>query len=61
MTPNLWTDMERLNDLYEELCWPHTDELTMQIEGDKVVIRNLYQEQREKSIHLGQGHPLDNT
>ena len=40
--------MEKLNNLYEELEWPHDDPLTFQIQGDKIVIRNLLQEQRNK-------------
>ena len=45
--PNaLWEDMERLNALYEELMWPPEDKLTMRIEGDHIVIKNLSQEQR---------------
>jgi len=42
----LWEDMRRLNALYEELLWPPDDNLTMMIEGDHIVIRNLSQEQR---------------
>ena len=46
--PNtLYEDMTRLNDLYEELLWPHDDKLTIRIEGDHIVIRNLSQEQRD--------------
>ena len=46
----LWHDMTRLNALYEELCWPTDDELTMQIVDDYIVIRNLAQEQRDNPI-----------
>ena len=43
--PNqLWIDMERLNALYEELCWDHDDELKFTIEGDKIIISNQSQE-----------------
>ena len=45
---DLWEDMDRLNNLYEELCWPHDDPLKFQIEGDRIVIRNPLQEQRNK-------------
>lgn len=49
--PNqLYEDMEKLDALYETLRWNHTDPLTFVIEGDKIVIRNLYQEQRDKNI-----------
>ena len=47
---DLYEDMARLNALYEELMWPHDDELTMRIEGDHIVIRNLSQEQRDSDI-----------
>ncbi len=46
----LWEDMRRLNALYEELMWPVNDRLTMRIEGDHIVIRNLSQEQREHNV-----------
>ena len=45
-TNALWEDMARLNALYEELMWPANDKLTMRIEGDHIVIKNLAQEQR---------------
>ena len=49
--PNaLYEDMSKLNALYEELMWPVDDELTMRIEGDHIVIRNLSQEQRNNNI-----------
>ena len=59
MVSNLWEDMEKLDILYERLGWNHTDPLTFVIEGDKVVIRNLYHEQRNKNITLTDGDPHD--
>ena len=59
MVSNLWEDMEKLDSLYETLGWNHTDPLTFLIEGDKVVIRNLYHEQRNKNITLTDGDPHD--
>ena len=50
MTTDLWQDAMRLNALYEELLWPPEDELTIRIEGDHIVIRNLSQEQRDSNI-----------
>tara|TARA_B100000029_G_C17592626_1_gene963042 strand:+ start:142 stop:285 length:144 start_codon:yes stop_codon:yes gene_type:complete len=41
MTTDLWEDMERLNALYEELCWEHDEDLQFTIDGDKIVITNL--------------------
>ncbi len=53
--PNqLYEDMEKLDSLYETLGWNHTDPLTFMIEGDKIVIRNLYQEQRDKDITVAE-------
>lgn len=47
--PNaLWEDMQKLNALYEELCWGHDDELEFSIQYHKgmgrVIIRNKTQE-----------------
>ena len=49
MASDLWEDMAKLNALYEELLWPPEDELTFQIDGDKIVIRNVFQEQRQSN------------
>ena len=46
----LWEDMRRLNALYEELMWPVGDRLTMRIEKDHIVIRNLSQDQRGNNV-----------
>jgi len=54
---DLWEDMEKLNDLFEELRWPHTDPLTFLIDGDKIVIRNILQEQRDKLNEHIRGTP----
>ena len=51
--------MEKLDSLYETLGWNHTDPLTFVIEGDKIVIRNLYQEQRDSNISLTNNHPYE--
>ena len=52
MTTDLWQDAIRLNALYEELMWPEDDELTIRIEDDHIVIRNLAQEQRDCNIEF---------
>ncbi len=56
---DLYQDMEKLNGLYEKLGWPHDDHLTFSIEGDKIVIRNLFHEQRNKNITLTDKHPYE--
>ena len=43
---DLWDDMNKLNSLYEELCWDHRDYLEFSIEGNKIVIRNKSREGR---------------
>ena len=51
--PNqLHEDMEKLNTLYEELCWGHDDELEFQIEYIRdyvtITIKNKTQEQNNE-------------
>ena len=36
----LYEDMEKLNALYEELCWGHDDELVFTHENGRVIIFN---------------------
>jgi hypothetical protein len=39
--PNqLYEDMERLNALYEELCWDHDDELVFTHDGKQILVYN---------------------
>jgi len=39
--PNqLWEDIDRLNALYEELCWGPDDVLEFTHDGEKVIISN---------------------
>ena len=39
--PNqLWEDIEKLNALYEELCWDPDDVLEFTHDGKQVIIRN---------------------
>mgnify|MGYP001341040669 FL=1 len=39
---DLWEDMDRLNMLYEELCWDHMDVLEMvpDYKNDRIIIKN---------------------
>ena len=47
--PNqLYDDMERLNVLYEELCWAHDDELVFTHDGEKVIIYNKTKQENEQ-------------
>ena len=43
---DLWDDMDRLNELYEELGVDHTDYIQFQIEGSHITIRNKSREGR---------------
>jgi len=43
---DLWDDMDKLNELYEELEWDHTDFLEFSIEGNHITIRNKSREGR---------------
>ena len=47
--PNaLYEDMEKLNALYEELCWDHDDELVFTHDGTEIIIYNKTKEVRSK-------------
>ena len=47
--PNqLYEDMEKLNALYEELCWDHDDELVFTHDGKEVIIYNKTKEQNNE-------------
>jgi len=46
----LWIDMEKLNALYEELCWLPDDELVFSISTNKVEIRNVTKHGREDNL-----------
>ena len=48
--PNqLYEDMEKLNALYEELCWGHDDELVFTHDGKEVIIYNKTKEIKKQS------------
>ena len=48
--PNqLYDDMEKLNALYEELCWDHDDELMFSHDGSKIIIYNKTQELKQRT------------
>jgi hypothetical protein len=39
--PNqLYEDMQKLDDMYEELMWDHDDELQFTHDGEKIIIIN---------------------
>jgi hypothetical protein len=47
--PNvLYEDMEKLNALYEELCWDPDDELVFTHDGAEVIIYNKTRENQKK-------------
>jgi hypothetical protein len=37
----LWKDMQKLDDMYEELLWHPDDELQFTHDGEKIIIKNL--------------------
>ena len=43
---DLWEDMDRLNSLYEELCWDHLDllEFIPDYKNDRIIIKNKSRE-----------------
>lgn len=47
--PNaLFEDVEKLNALYEELCWDPDDELVFTHDGSEVIIYNKTKENQKK-------------
>tara|TARA_B100001250_G_scaffold167333_1_gene144072 strand:+ start:22 stop:219 length:198 start_codon:yes stop_codon:yes gene_type:complete len=52
---DLYEDMDRLNMLYEELCWDHMDVLEMvpDYKNDRIIIKNKSREmdKMHKEIH----------
>jgi|TARA_Y100000361_G_scaffold22502_1_gene17692 hypothetical protein len=46
--PNaLWEDIQKLDDLYEELMWHPDDELQFTHDGERVIIINRTQQERK--------------
>ena len=43
---DLWDDMKKLNDLYDELGWSHRDYLEIVRENNHITIRNKSREGR---------------
>jgi len=55
----LWKDIQRLDDLYEELLWDPDDELQFTHDGEKIIITNKTQEEKQwtkkqKELMVGQ-------
>jgi len=49
--PNaLWEDIQKLDDLYEELMWHPDDELQFTHDGERVIIINRTQQERKWSF-----------
>ena len=43
----LWRDIQKLDDLYEELLWDPDDELQFTHDGKRVIIINTTQENKQ--------------
>ena len=43
----LWQDIQKLDDLYEELLWDPDDELQFTHDGTKIIITNKTQEKQQ--------------
>ena len=42
----LWQDIQKLDDMYEELMWPPDDELQFTHDGEKIIITNKTLEEK---------------
>ena len=53
----LWEDVQKLDDLYEELLWHPDDELQFTHDGKRIIIINKTLEERDKIwYNKGGGH-----
>jgi len=43
----LWQDIQKLDDMYEELLWHPDDELQFTHDGEKIIIINKTLEEKE--------------
>ena len=46
----LWKDIQKLDDLYEELLWHPDDELQFTHDGKKIIITNKTLEQKQWNL-----------
>ena len=46
----LWKDIQKLDDLYEELLWHPDDELQFTHDGQKIIITNKTLEQKQWNL-----------
>lgn len=44
----LWKDIQKLDDLYEELLWHPDDELQFTHDGEKIIVINKTVESKKK-------------
>ena len=44
----LWQDIQKLDDMYEELLWHPDDELQFTHDGEKIIITNKTLEEQKK-------------
>ena len=44
----LWQDIQKLDDMYEELLWHPDDELQFSHDGEKIIITNKTLEQKNE-------------
>tara|TARA_A100001201_G_scaffold140625_1_gene134087 strand:+ start:461 stop:613 length:153 start_codon:yes stop_codon:yes gene_type:complete len=42
----LWKDIQKLDDMYEELLWHPDDELQFTHDGEKIIIKNITLEKK---------------
>ena len=59
----LWRDMQKLDDMYEELLWHPDDELQFTHDGERIIITNKTLENRDKQQNINQNllHMLEES
>ena len=50
----LWKDIQKLDDMYEELLWHPDDELQFTHDGERIIITNKTLENKDKQQNIDQ-------
>ena len=57
----LWKDIQKLDDMYEELLWHPDDELVFTHDGKRIIIYNKTIEDKQQNIHQNPLHMLEGS
>ena len=57
----LWKDIQKLDDMYEELLWHPDDELVFTHDGKRIIIYNKTIEDKQQNINQNPLHMLEGS